>query len=760
MRNQYLKEYFKHFSFTKPVSLVIITALSVAGYGALVFAAPPTTQYAPGETLNPNCAPGSSNCTTKQAWQQNVGSDYVFNLTDSIGIGTNSPNAALDVIGDVVFSGTSGLGSTMGFWFNTDPGFGVDSIGFSNTTTTGMSSFFLAADNLARVFLSGDDTEGTFSFDTDGTETTLGLNVDGSYSPQFGMDSLDGAVEIYARLLNFAAGEGGEQGVFSFSLPAGVATTSMSATGEDPQIDISTYGDDASRIQITSRGDNSTLQIKNDRADFDSEINLGDTGVSSGISINGPTIGLNTWIEDGDSEGSIHLSSFNAHGISYNNWFPATYDGFSKLEIGAHYTDDPDGGHGGAGPFSSGASYIDFWYDRRPGNTTDHFLELGITERGIGGDLNFNDQAMIQTTTDYNLRVGPKHATISDLGHPPIPTYLFLPSIGSADLLTIDDPVTTKNAATQTDYSAMLYASDTRNLFFWTNSVQVNGTEDWEPVSPFERDPATNEVYLYDDTDTVGIGTDPSNGDRLEVFGDIRVGTTGVNGCLKDFSGGTIAGTCSSDEKLKKNIEPVTGILDKFVAIDLVTYEWNAIAGRKGFNQNVEQMGVLAQNVEENFADLVVTDTDGYKQVNYSRLNLLAIEAIRELNEKIESVKTSTTTIITQVLSFESLIAWLADAANGITDLFAQRVHVQELCVGNTCLNEAQINAILDATQTSSSSPNPVPAPSPAPSPTPVPTPNLDPSEEPPAPSEPEQVPEPEPEPESEPEPSEPPPAI
>ena len=42
----------------------------------------------------------------------------------------------------------------------------------------------------------------------------------------------------------------------------------------------------------------------------------------------------------------------------------------------------------------------------------------------------------------------------------------------------------------------------------------------------------------------------------LQVFGDIRVGTSGTNGCLKNFAGTGIIGTCSSDRRLKKNITP------------------------------------------------------------------------------------------------------------------------------------------------------------------------------------------------------------
>ncbi len=57
----------------------------------------------------------------------------------------------------------------------------------------------------------------------------------------------------------------------------------------------------------------------------------------------------------------------------------------------------------------------------------------------------------------------------------------------------------------------------------------------------------------------VGIGQFddfPTITDKLQVFGDIRVGTTGTNGCIKDFGGNALAGTCSSDRRFKKDITP------------------------------------------------------------------------------------------------------------------------------------------------------------------------------------------------------------
>ena len=46
------------------VSVLVVTILTGAIY-QIAFATPPSTPYAPGETISPTCTPGSSNCTVK-----------------------------------------------------------------------------------------------------------------------------------------------------------------------------------------------------------------------------------------------------------------------------------------------------------------------------------------------------------------------------------------------------------------------------------------------------------------------------------------------------------------------------------------------------------------------------------------------------------------------------------------------------------------------------------------------------------------------
>jgi trimeric autotransporter adhesin len=56
-------------------------------------------------------------------------------------------------------------------------------------------------------------------------------------------------------------------------------------------------------------------------------------------------------------------------------------------------------------------------------------------------------------------------------------------------------------------------------------------------------------------------------------------------------------------------------------------FRWNEIKPKP----KDEQIGVIAQEVEQVFPQVVTTDSDGYKAVNYQGLVAPLIEAVKEL---------------------------------------------------------------------------------------------------------------------------------
>jgi len=171
----------------------------------------------------------------------------------------------------------------------------------------------------------------------------------------------------------------------------------------------------------------------------------------------------------------------------------------------------------------------------------------------------------------------------------------------------------------------------------------------------------------------VGIGITTA-AEKLQVFGDIRVGTTGTNGCLQNFAGTAIAGTCSSDENLKMEIEDVSSnTLEKFSQLRFITYKWNGVAQEQYKKDgNVKNTGVLAQQVERVFPELVSTDDRGYKVIDLTTLFVYAMQSIRDLALKVEIFATK---------------------------LITKEVVTETLCVGTeldkTCITKGQLDQML-----------------------------------------------------------------
>ena len=88
----------------------------------------------------------------------------------------------------------------------------------------------------------------------------------------------------------------------------------------------------------------------------------------------------------------------------------------------------------------------------------------------------------------------------------------------------------------------------------------------------------------------------------------------------------------TSDINLKKNINPISNPLDRVCAIRGVNFEF--IGEPKDDASKGTQLGVIAQEVEQQFPEIVLEDQFGNKTVRYDRLVAPLIEAIKALREQ------------------------------------------------------------------------------------------------------------------------------
>jgi|GEM_PF-1552608 hypothetical protein len=185
-----------------------------------------------------------------------------------------------------------------------------------------------------------------------------------------------------------------------------------------------------------------------------------------------------------------------------------------------------------------------------------------------------------------------------------------------------------------------------------------------------------------------GIGTSTPYS-RLTVWGPdtasstlaFNVVTSASTTVFAVFDGGNaeLSGTLTqnSDERLKTNIQSLdaSSSLSLIDQLNPVTFNW--IDPDEG---TTPQLGFIAQQVQQIFPNLVSNTSataltpGGTLGLNYIGLIAPAVSAIQE--------------IAAISGEFESnLIAWLGNASNGITDLFAENGHFSnELCVGSTCV--------------------------------------------------------------------------
>ncbi|MDT7879953.1 MAG: tail fiber domain-containing protein [Candidatus Hydrothermia bacterium] len=92
-----------------------------------------------------------------------------------------------------------------------------------------------------------------------------------------------------------------------------------------------------------------------------------------------------------------------------------------------------------------------------------------------------------------------------------------------------------------------------------------------------------------------------------------------------------IAGTIPSDERLKENFNNLENALGIIMALNIYNFDWKGT--------NVEDIGLIAQEVEKVFPQAVKTLENGVKVIDYNKFIALIIKAIKEIKEEIDNLK-------------------------------------------------------------------------------------------------------------------------
>ena len=181
-----------------------------------------------------------------------------------------------------------------------------------------------------------------------------------------------------------------------------------------------------------------------------------------------------------------------------------------------------------------------------------------------------------------------------------------------------------------------------------TNAVHLNTQNSAKLALGVSTGTSTGSVVsnlVIDSSGNVGIGTS-SPSYKLEVNGTanivshltahcLGVGTAApaANGVIR--AAGDVIAYYSSDQRLKNNITKIEKPLEKLEKINGYEFDWND----KQELYEGHDVGVVAQEIEEVYPQLVETREDGYKAVKYEKLVPLLIESIKELKKEIDNIK-------------------------------------------------------------------------------------------------------------------------
>ena len=171
-------------------------------------------------------------------------------------------------------------------------------------------------------------------------------------------------------------------------------------------------------------------------------------------------------------------------------------------------------------------------------------------------------------------------------------------------------------------------------LSFWTNtggSATNAPTEKMRITSGGDIEIPTNEASIR----LISSGSSSYTSINRDASNNLNVRNTANNNIFSLENGGnlTIAGTLTqgSDKSLKENIKPLETQLDIVNKLNPVSYN------RIGQEEN--EIGFIAQEVQELIPDLVFENPDGLKSLAYANMTSILVKAIQELTAKVEKLE-------------------------------------------------------------------------------------------------------------------------
>mgnify|MGYP005990161663 CR=1 FL=1 len=266
-------------------------------------------------------------------------------------------------------------------------------------------------------------------------------------------------------------------------------------------------------------------------------------------------------------------------------------------------------------------------------STTDDQVHNAVLEftGALTGSINVFTDAVENQYVLFNNTSGSHTLTFGNTGHAAngvalaqgLKTIVY--SDGSSMTDVLSDQLRDSDIGVEVqDYSAKL--DNVANAAVTDGNFLVgNGTAFITESGSTVRDTLSLGVSSDVQFDSFGVGTAAS-------------GTTGEIRATND-----VTAFYSSDVSLKENITNIPDPLEAIKKLNGVLFDWkkeyiDKRGGEDGYFVRKKDVGVIAQEVEKVLPEAVAQRPDGIKAVKYDRLTCLLIEAVKKLQDKVDSL--------------------------------------------------------------------------------------------------------------------------
>ena len=541
--------------------------------------------------------------------------------TARLGLGTTSPNGRLNIQSSA--SGT--------YLLNLDYNNGTDGGGFYQAASTDLTLFLKDASSVTKVQIAstGDSyfNGGNVGIGTSSPASLLSLE---STSPDILLKSTDtnttATNDIYAQFSTSTGGLG-SGGKIAFEKSGTWNSTFTSTRLTDITFHTVLNGTQAERMRIDSSG---RVGIGTSSPNNPLHINS-----SSAVLLNAQCTGPSSFIQLTNSGGAAGVKSTSNELILWTSTSGTErmrIDSSGNVGVG---TTTPDSKLDVYGDIKIGTTANSnfknrsetHWIQYNGGNTTnDTFIRVAsINAASIGRTISFHTNSAERMRIDSSGNVGIGTSSLTEKLHVEGKIKLSGRNYNYGQEnhhieLTEDNGSVYIGNVNQSGYIA-------NGSYLGAQIYHINTTQTGLASIFLSAD---GSIDFYSSSFTAGSTSKAASRKALlQTDGDFHV------------LGDVIAySTTVSDERLKDNITTIDNALDKVCELRGVEYDWNA-SSRAGQHD----MGVIAQEVEKVFPFIVrekempLVDGNTYKTVDYEKLVGVLIEAVKELKQEIESLK-------------------------------------------------------------------------------------------------------------------------